>query len=103
MAIPDYQTLMLPLLQILADKKTYRFGEVVDALAVKFNLTEEELRVLLPSGRYPTFRSRVGWARVYMLKAGLLASPKRGFINITPAGQKILSEKPPRIDVHFLR
>jgi restriction system protein len=103
MPIPDYQTLMLPLLQTVADNKLHVFGEVVDALAEKFNLTEDELRILLPSGRYPTFRSRVGWARVYMLKAGLLASPKRGHLTITPSGQKVLADKPAKIDVHFLR
>jgi restriction system protein len=90
-------------LQTIADNKTHIFGEVVDTLAAKFKLTEDELRILLPSGRYPTFRSRVGWARVYMLKAGLLSSPKRGHLNITPAGQKALSDKPSKIDVHFLR
>lgn len=103
MPIPDYQTLMLPLLQHVADGQTHAFGEVADALAQKFHLTEDELRQLLPSGRYPTFRSRVGWARTYMVKAGLLAAPKRGHFAITPTGIAALKEKPARIDGKFLR
>jgi restriction system protein len=103
MPIPDYQTLMLPLLQIVADGETHAFAEVVDALAKKFRLTDDEVRQLLPSGRYPTFRSRVSWARTYMAKAGLLASQKRAHFNITPAGTEVLAGKPSRIDVAFLR
>lgn len=103
MPIPDYQTLMLPLMQHVADGQIHGFADVADALAQKFHLTESELRQLLPSGRYPTFRSRVGWARTYLAKAGLLAAPKRGQFKITPAGKTALAEKPPRIDGKFLR
>lgn len=103
MPIPDYQTVMLPLLQEVSDRKIHALGEVVDALAAKFQLTDKELRELLPSGRYPTFRSRVGWARLYLMKAGLLVAPKRGHFSITNTGLTLLAEKPARIDDSLLR
>ena len=103
MPIPDYQTLMLPLLRFHADGKIKSMNDAVDALAREFSLTEPELRELLPSGRQPTFRNRIGWAKTYMSKAGLLASPKRGHYTLTPLGKKVIEENPARIDVRFLR
>ena len=86
MAIPDYQTLMLPLLRFYADGAVHSLGDSVDTLAREFKLTEEELRQLIPSGRQATFRNRVAWARTYLTKAGLLVSIKRAHFNITQAG-----------------
>jgi restriction system protein len=83
MAIPDYQSFMLPLLRFLGDKKEHSFRETLDALAKEFNLSEEELRELLPSGKQPIFDNRVGWARTYMKKAGLLESTRRGVFRVT--------------------
>lgn len=103
MAIPDYQTLMLPLLRFYADTSVHPLNDAVEPLAREFKLTDEELRQLLPSGRQTTFRNRAAWARTYISKAGLLASVKRGHSTITPAGKKVLMEKPSRIDVRFLR
>jgi restriction system protein len=103
MAIPDYQSLMLPLLHFLADKKERSFRETVDVMAKEFHLSEEELRELLPSGKQPIFANRVGWARTYMKKAGLLESTKRGSFRITDRGLKVLSQKPPKINVKYLR
>ncbi len=103
MAIPDYQSLMLPLLQFLVDKKEHSFRETVDVMAKEFHLSEEELRELLPSGKQPLFANRIGWARTYMKKAGLLESTKRGSFRITDRGLKVLSQKPAKINVKFLR
>lgn len=101
--IPDFQTLMLPLLDLIKDKKEYRFNDIVDILAEKFNLTEGEKKELLPSGVDFLFRNRVGWAKTYLKKAGLLDSPKRGSTYITQRGIDILKQKPKKINVAFLK
>jgi len=93
---------MLPLLKIAGDGETHQFRATVEALAQHFALTETERRELLPSGRQPTFDNRVGWARTYMTKAGLLQSPKRGFFRITDQGHRVLKQNPPVVNVQFL-
>ena len=102
MSIPDYQTLMLPLLNLLKDAKEHTIRECIEKLAEQFSLTSEERRQLLPSGQQPVFDNRVGWARTYLNKAGLLESPRRGTVRITDRGKKILVQSPERIDVKFL-
>lgn len=102
MAIPDFQTIMLPLLEFLRDGKEHTLREAIEALAVRFKLTDEERRELLPSGLQPTFDNRVGWSRTYMKKAGLLESKSRGHIQITERGREALKGNPPRIDIGFL-
>ncbi len=103
MPIPDYQTIMLPLLQLLSDKKEYVFKDVVSILGKKFKLTDDELSELLPSGQSLLFANRVGWARTYLKKAGLLDAPKRGMLSITDRGLKVLSKKPNKIDNNLLK
>ena len=103
MAIPDYQTLMLPLLKFIADGREKSLRETIEGLAIEFELSEDERKELLPSGQQSTFDNRVGWARTYMKKAGLVSTTRRGYFKITELGQKILSEKPSKIDVPFLR
>ena len=93
---------MLPLLELTRDGETLRSRAAVDALSERFSLTEEEKRELLPSGKQPTFDNRVGWARTYLTKAGLLETPKRGYFKITAEGRQVLSGKPPSINVKFL-
>ena len=102
MAIPDYESLMLPLLQCLGRCEEVAFAEVVDELAKHFGLSEEEQEQLLPSGRYPVFRSRVGWARMYLKHAALLTAPRRGYMRITPRGTALLAESPTSIDNRLL-
>jgi len=102
MAIPDYQTIMLPLLRLAGSQREYIFRETVDALANEFNLTNEERRELLPSGQQEIFSNRVGWARTYLKKAGLLESPRRGYLRITQRGLDVLAQNPPKIDAAFL-
>jgi len=102
MAIPDYQTIMLPLLQFLADEKEHNIGEVVDALAEQFKLSAEERQQLVSSGQQTVLRNRAGWARTYLKKAGLLESTRRGFFRITERGRSVLASRPARVDVKFL-
>ena len=102
MAIPDYQTIMLPLLRFAGDQQEHSLREAIDQLAQDFGLTEEERKELLPSGLQEVFKNRVGWARTYMKKAGLLESTRRGHFKITRRGMKVLTQSPPRIDVNFL-
>jgi len=102
MAIPDYQTTMLPLLQFSGDGKEHTLHEAVDSLANIFKLSDEEKKILLPSGQQTVFFNRVGWARTYLKKADILESPRRSFFIITKRGKEILSSNPARIDVKFL-
>lgn len=102
MPIPDYQAIMLPLLHFVADGKEHSLREVIESLAENFRLTDEERKELLPSGRQPTFDNRVGWARTYMKKAGLLESTKRGYFRITQRGGEVIRSHPTDINVKFL-
>ena len=102
MSIPDYQTLMLPLLRFLGDEKEHSAGEAVDAVAAEFQLAAEEREQLLGSGQQTIIRNRIGWAHTYMKKAALITSTRRGFFRITERGQSVLSARPNRIDVRFL-
>lgn len=102
MAIPDYQSVMLPLLRLASDGHEHTLREAVEALAEQFKLTEEERKELLPSGSQFTFANRVGWARTYMNKAALLESTRRGYFRITPRGRHVLSKNPVEINVKFL-
>ena len=102
MAMPDYETLMHPLLSRLADEQIRVVKDVVAQLADEFKLTLEERAQLLPSGGTLTFASRVGWAKTYLKKAGLVQQPKRGLVQITDQGKAALAQQPVRIDVGFL-
>jgi len=102
MAIPDFQTLMLPLLSIAADEREHALRDVTEQLAQQFGLSEEERQTLLPSGRQTTIANRVGWSRTFMLKAQLLESTRRGYFRITQRGLDLLKQKPQSIDVGVL-
>ncbi len=102
MAVPDYQSCMLPLLKFYSDGEDHTFREAVEALAKEFKLTDQERREMLPSGQQEVFDNRIGWARTYMKKAGLIEAPKRGVNRITSRGLDVLKQKPQRIDVNFL-
>lgn len=101
-AIPDYQTLMLPVLKLAADGAEHKFSHAVELLAEEFSLSTEERNELLPSGSQAVFNNRVGWARSYLKQAGLLSSPKRGFFTITPKGGALLAKNPERVDISIL-
>lgn len=102
MAIPDYQTIMLPLLQCLADGAKHSVRNCTSTLADSFKLTVDEQNELLPSGKQPIFTNRVGWAKTYLKKAGLVDSPERAVIEISPTGKKVLDNNPPHINIKFL-
>ena len=102
MAIPDFQSIMLPLMRHLQDDREHPTGETLDALAKHFELTEEERRVRLPSGVQEVFTNRVAWAKSHLKKAGLLANPKRGVYQITARGREVLADPPTAINLRFL-
>lgn len=101
--IPDYQSIMLPLLEFIADGKEYKMRNITDELAIKFGITEEEQKELLPSGVAPVFYNRTAWAKTYLKKAGLIDSPKQGIVIISKRGLEVLKKKPSSINVKFLK
>jgi restriction system protein len=101
MAIPDYQTLMLPVLSA-ASVEEVRMSDVIERLADQFHLSQEEREALLPGGHKKTLNDRVYWAKYYLGKAGLVESKKHGFIQTTDKGIKTLASKPQKIDIKFL-
>ncbi len=104
MAVPDYQSLMLPLLQFTAEKKDETStGEAFKVLAKKLGLTDEDLKEMLPSSIQSTFVNRVGWASTYMKKAGLLEATRRGYYRITSRGEELLKKQPKAINVKLLK
>ena len=102
MAIPDFQTAMLPILKLAGDGAEHTLAEALESLARDFKTTEEERNQLLPSGRQRTLNNRVGWAKTYLQKAGLLESIGRGRFRITARGNEVLQGHPNRIDMKFL-
>ncbi len=103
MAVPDFQSMMLPLLEAIADGAEHPNAEIADAIAVRLGVSFEDRQLKLPSGQQTIFKNRVAWAKVYLKKAGLLQSPKRGTFQITIAGQELLKEKPAKVTVRLLR
>lgn len=93
---------MLPLLEALEDGRAQSMGDITPLLSRRFKLTEEDLRKELPSGQQTVFGNRVGWARTYLKKAGLLESPSRGMVRISSSGKNLLAKRPPRIDNSLL-
>jgi restriction system protein len=102
MAIPDYQTLMRPLMQILADGRERSNAELRQEVAKVFRLTDEELRDLVPSGQKPLFNDRLSWATSYLVQAGAITRVRRGVYALNDRGRKLLADNPQRIDVDVL-
>jgi restriction system protein len=102
MAIPDFQSLMLPLLQFAGDGKDHSGREAIDHLGKLFKLSQDDLKELLPSGIQARFDNRVHWARSFLKQAGLIENPARGTFRITEEGNKLLAAKPPAINIKFL-
>jgi restriction system protein len=102
MPIPDYQAMMLPLLNFSRDGKEHSAREASDALAELYSLSEDERKELLPSGQQAVFTNRVAWARTYLKQAGLIEATRRGFFRISGRGLEVLKKKPSSIDVKFL-
>lgn len=102
MPIPDFQTLMRPLLEAHADGREHLNRDLVARLAERFGLTDEERREMLPSGRARLFDNRVGWAKAHIAQAGFLESPRRAISTITERGREALRMHPERIDLRVL-
>lgn len=99
--LPDYQTLMLPMLKILGDGNEYHVRELVEIIANQLQLTEEELSQTQPSGS-SLFGGRVGWAKTYLKQAGLIEQPRRGWCKITQSGRDLLAKGLSQIDNRLL-
>ena len=102
MGVPDFQSLMLPLLKIAPDGKEHRTADVAEELAQKLALSEEDRNELLPSGIQTKFENRVYWARSYLGKARILESTGRGRFRITERGQEVLKEGRQFINIRSL-
>jgi restriction system protein len=83
LAIPDYQSLMLPVLKVASDGAEHRISDVVGLLAAQFQLTDSEREELLPSGKQQVLNNRVHWAKTYLSQAKLLVSTRRAHFKIT--------------------
>jgi len=101
-AVPDFQSLMLPLLRIAGDGEEHSLSDARGRLGAEFKLTQAEQEDLLPSGRQSRFGNRVAWAKVYLEQGGLLLSPRRGHLLISDRGRDVLKAPPARIDIKFL-
>ena len=102
MAIPDFQSFMLPILRLAATKPV-NTPEAVAHISSEFGLSDEDRREMLPSGRQTRLANRVQWAFSYLAKAGLLRREARGVYDITDAGRQVLADKPSHIDRNFLK
>jgi restriction system protein len=100
--IPDYQSLMLPLLRLAEDGGEHQIGDVIEPLGKQFGLTQAELDETLPSGRQSVFYNRVHWAKTYLAQAKLLEITRRAHFRITDRGREVLRENPDRVDVRLL-
>lgn len=102
-SIPQYHTLMLPLLKVMSDGTEMSTGQMRDAVAQHLGLSTEALSQRLPSGTQTAFDNRMGWARTYLFKAGLIDRPQRATYIISQSGRKLLENPPAIIDADFLR
>lgn len=102
MVVPDYQSIMLPLLKFAGDKQEHSIRQAIDHIVEFFKLSEDDRKELLPSGQQYIIDNRTGWARTFLKKAGLLETPKRSYFRITDLGLQVLQNNPPEINVKFL-
>jgi len=103
MTIPDFQSIMLPLMQFANDEKEHSSKESIEYLANYFNLTDEEKKEPLPSGKQPIFSNRIGWAKSHLNRAGLLESPRRSIFRITVRGIEVLAQEPAMLNMKVLK
>lgn len=103
MAIPDYQSLLLPILKITADGGEWGIRDLNDRVAEQLAITPADKLELLPSGRQPVWENRIGWARTYLKKARLLDSPRRAVVQISERGRELLSTDPTELTAKMLR
>lgn len=101
--VPDFQKIMFPLLNYLRDEKPHNLNDVMNALANIFKLTEEDLRIKVPSGQMGLFKNRVAWAISYLKNSGLVFYPQRGVYQITEVGKQVLTENIDYINIAYLK
>jgi len=101
--LPKYNELMLPVLKVLQEKGAKSNHELRDALIASLQIPEELLEQRLPSGNQRVFDGRLGWARTYLAKAGLITRPRRATVDITEAGRMLLNENLNVIDLTILK
>ena len=101
MAVPDFQSLMLPVLRATAEGEISS-AELRGSVAKTLKLTQDDLAELLPSGKQTTFANRIAWANIFLQRARLIEKAQRGVYRITGEGTAALSTDPARIDMHFL-
>ena len=102
MPLPKYYEMHKPFLEYLSDGKEHKLKELKQYVSKQLHLTESQLAEMLPSGRQTVFDNRIGWARTYLKKAGLIESPSRAAFVITEEGAKVLEDNPEVIDVDYL-
>lgn len=102
MAIPDFQSLMLPLLRSLEDGSECGTQDTLDALAARLHLTEEDVTQPMPNRKAPLFTNRVAWAKLHLKRAALIESPRRGMYRITERGREVLRTPPERVTLAYL-
>src|SRR4029079_17083222 len=100
--IPDFQTLMLPLLRFIGDGKVHTTQQAVEYLSKEFKVSEEEMNEWLPSKKQKTFYNRVYWAKAHLKMAGIIENVGRGLFKITFRGKEILNENPSFIGIKYL-
>ena len=103
MAIPDFQSIMLPFMQTLEDGQTWTMKDLTERLTTHYNLTDVERHELLPSGQQAIFSNRVAWAKSHLKNAGLIANPSRGKVSISDVGQQVLQQNPIAVNCKFLK
>jgi restriction system protein len=103
MSVPSFQTWFLPLLRRLEDGQIHGMTDLFQQLADDLGLSTEDRAEVLSSGKQTTYQNRIGWARTYLKKAGLLQSPSRGAVQITDRGRQVLAEQPAALNVTYLR
>lgn len=103
MPVPDFQSIMLPFLEVLSDGQERSMKQMASLLADHFRLSEDELAELLPSGQQTLFANRIAWAKTHMKKAGLVDNPSRGRVSLSSRGRAVLERRPPEINMKFLK
>jgi restriction system protein len=103
MSIPDFQTIMLPLLRLYEDREEHSIHECNENLKNQFQISEEEMNVMIQSGKQTVFFNRVSWARTYLVKAELLKMTRRTLYRITERGEEVLRNNPEVINIKYLK
>ncbi len=101
--VPDFQKIMYPVLCYLKDEQPHPIIDVMNGMAAEFKLTEEDLRVKVPSGQMSLFKNRVAWAISYLKNAGLIYYPQRAVYQIATPGKKVLTENIKYINIAYLK